>query len=406
MYGPRAAQVSRSLAALADLGWRTTAICLDPRKYGPHWPDGVDPDTLAGVELVRVPSPEEWLVTRAAFRLAPALRELPDTGRVWTGRAARAACRAAATTEYAGLLTFGQPWSDHLAGLRVRRATKLPWVAHFSDPWVDSPYANAPAWRRSIWRRMEEDVIRDATAVVFVTAEAADLVMKKYPDEWRLKVAVVPHGFDAPGAATPLPPRRPGPMRIVYTGRFYSGVRTPIPLLDAMARLDAREPLAGVVELTFVGPHAGPFVSQAEARGLGSMVRFLPRLPAREASAMTQDADVLLVIDAPFSPNPFLPSKLIDYLPCRKPILGLTPPIGASAGLLRRLQCPVVPPDDVEAIASALSDLLRRWRSGALQLSASFVQVASEYDIRCTALRLNDVLVRAFERPSRSSLPL
>src|SRR5262249_52911807 len=144
MYGPRATQVSRSLAALSDFGWRTTAVCLDPRRYAAHWPDGVSAEPLAGVELVRVPSPEEWFVTRALFRLAPVVRDMPDGKWVWIRRAARAACQAAKAASYAGLLTFAQPWSDHLAGLQVHRATSLPWVAHFSDPWVDSPYAGVP----------------------------------------------------------------------------------------------------------------------------------------------------------------------------------------------------------------------------------------------------------------------
>lgn len=404
MYGPRASQVSRSLAALADLGWRTTAVCLDPRRFGPHWPDGTDPEELPGVDLVRVPSPEEWFVARAAFRLMPALRDLPDGQWIWIGRAVRAARRAAKekTGEFAGLLTFGQPWSDHLAGLRVQRATGLPWVAHFSDPWVDSPYSRASAWQTSIWRRMEADVIRNAAAVIFVTAEAAELVMKKYPDEWRRKVAVVPHGFDSRNAPVPIVPRREGPLRILYTGRFYRGVRTPIALLDAVARLNAREPLAGIAELTFVGPHVEPFGPEGTKRGLDSIVRFLGRTPPREAARMAADADVLLVIDAPLQASPFLPSKLVDYLPFRKPILGLTPSNGASASLLRRLQCPAVPPDDVEGIASALSELIRRWRSHTLEPPASSGQVAAEYDIRCTASQLNDVLRRAFNLTSQS----
>ena len=46
---------------------------------------------------------------------------------------------------------------------------------------------------------------------------------------------------------------------------------------------------------------------------------------------------MLLVIDAPADESLFLPSKLIDYLPARKPILGLTPARGASADLIRAL---------------------------------------------------------------------
>src|SRR5712692_7379629 len=95
MYGPRAMQVSRTLGQLAGLGWRPMAVCLAPRPHGPHWSNGRAIDPPPGVELVRVASPEEWMVVRAAWRVAPALRDFPDSTRVWVPRATQAAARAA-----------------------------------------------------------------------------------------------------------------------------------------------------------------------------------------------------------------------------------------------------------------------------------------------------------------------
>jgi glycosyltransferase involved in cell wall biosynthesis len=402
MYGPRAAQVSRTLVRLADMGWRPTTVCLAPARGGPHPLDGTVSESLPGVELVRVPSPEEWLPVRAAWRLAPPLRDFPDTTRVWVGRAVRAAVGAAAAGEYAGLVSFAQPWSDHLVGLRVHRQTGLPWVAHFSDPWADSPYATPR--QRAIWRRMEADVVREAAAVVFVTNETVDLVMAKYPGEWRRKAFVVPHGFLPRGSGSQArrPRTGPRPMRIVHTGRFYTGLRTPVTLLQALARLRAREPLDGVLELSFVGPHTEEFAADARALGVSDLVQFAGRVPAAEAAALAAEADVLLVIDAPSrGPSPFLPSKLIDYLPLRLPIFGVTPEPGATARVLRRLGGSVAPPDDVGAIVDALADLVGRWRRGTLAVGPSFDSVAGEFDISQTTRLLHDVLIHAFDNGRR-----
>ena len=403
MYGPRATQVSRTLGALAALGWASTVVCMAPRRGGPHWRDAEDVEIAPapGVDLIRVPSPEEWFVLRAAWRIAPILRDVPDSKWVWVERAARAARRAATRAEFAGLVTFAQPWSDHLVGLRVSRQTSLPWVAHFSDPWVDSPYGAGPRWQRPLWRRIEEDVIREAKAVVFVAEETADLVMKKYPDQWRRKVSIVPHGFDASALGVKRDAgRRPGPMRIVYLGRFYAGVRTPRVFLQALAALNAREPMGGVIEVSFVGPHVEDFARDAGALGVASLVRFRGRVPPAEAAAIAADADVLLVIDAPSDgPSPFLPSKLVDYLPFRKPLLGATPEPGATAALLRRLGCPVAPPHDAGAIASEVAELVRAWRTGGLGVAPCFAQVAAEFEIGRTTARLDDVLRRAFDVP-------
>jgi hypothetical protein len=402
MHGPRATQVARTLGALSSLGWRSTVVCLGPRRGGPHWRDGLDSAMPDGVDLLRVPSPEEWTILRAAWRVLPAWRDRPDSKWVWIGRAARAAQAAASRTKFDGLVTFAQPWSDHLAGLRLRRATKLPWVAHFSDPWVDSAYLKLSTARRDAAQQMEEAVIREATAVVFVTQETADLVMRKYPGEWRRKAAVVPHGFVPRVAnASGVPAHRTGPLRLVYAGRFYEGIRTPVPLLRALAQMNARQPLAGTLEVIFVGPHVTAFGREASSLGLEAIARFQDRVSNEEAAAIAADADVLLVIDAPTKgPSPFLPSKLVDYLPLRKPMLGLTPIEGASAALLNRLGCATAPPDDVEAIASALSDLLHRSREGTLSVGPHFDRVAGEFDIRRTAAQLHAVLTRAFDHHS------
>jgi hypothetical protein len=394
MYGPRATQVSRTLGQLARLGWDPTVVCKRPDSR-----DSGQSHLPAGVELVRVPSPEDWLIVRAAFRLAPQLRDYPDKSRVWVARATRAAISIAAAGGHVGLITFAQPWSDHLVGLRVSRATRLQWVAHFSDPWTDSPFATPR--QRSIWQRMEADVVREASAIVFVTAETADLVMAKYSSAWRQKVFVVPHGFAGPISPISIVGRGPvncqAPMSLVYTGRFYSGLRTPMPLLRALADLNTTDPIAGKLEVSFIGPFVDEFQPDASALGLGSVVRFLARVSPAEASAAAARADVLLVIDAPSQgPSVFLPSKLVDYLPLRRPILGITPRAGASAELLRRLGCLVAPPEDVRAIGAALDDLLRRKRNGTLGVGESFDRVAAEFAIDRTTNRLDEVLTFAF----------
>ncbi len=402
MYGPRASQVAATLAELAARGWQPSVVCLDPRRGGPHWPDGDAPAPPPGVEIIRVPSIEESLPWRVASSLAPIVRRFPDEKRPWARRAADIVHAAAAATTFEGLITFAQPWSDHLAGLQVRRRDRLPWVAHFSDPWTDSPYVQGSAWLQSVWQRMERDVVGEADAVVFVTREAADLVMRKYPDEWRRKVAVVPHGFD-PRMAPPRPPgeRRAGPMRMVYTGRFYRGVRTPSALFRALGHLNRRETLEGVLELVCVGPHVVEYGGEVASLGLDGLVRLEGRRPKRDADAAAAGADVLLIVDAPSDgPSAFLPSKLVDYLAFRKPMLGLTPPHGAAARLLARLESPAVAPDDEGAIAAAIAALVERWRAGTLRVSPSFDAVAADFDIRRTTAQFDEVLARAFSRAS------
>ena len=180
---------------------------------------------------------------------------------------------------------------------------------------------------------MERDVIRTASALVFVNAQTADRVMQKYPrngDRRRTSCRT---------DSTPRSCRRRRLRRaatrltLVHTGRFYDGIRTPEPLLRALAVLAKRRPLARELRVTFVGPLVPAHRRLADDLALTDVVEFTGRVPFAESAARAAAADVLLVIDAPADDSLFLPSKLIDYLPLGRPILALTPARGASADL-------------------------------------------------------------------------
>jgi glycosyltransferase involved in cell wall biosynthesis len=393
LSGPRAVQVSRLLKHLVPLGWESTVVCFGPRSRRYHQ----DPELAGrlrapGVDLVHVPSLEERFPFRALWRIVPPLKHLPDEKWVWIRPATRAAVSAARVKAFDALVSFAQPWSDHLIGERVQRATGLPWIAHFSDPWTDSPYGPRRAWQRAIWRRMEASVVERASALVFVNRQTASRTMARYPNASARKAHVIPHGFE-PSDPLPRPAADPTrPLRLVYTGRFYDGVRTPVSLLRALAALARQRPVASELHVSFIGPIVAAYPRLAAELGLDGVVDFVARVPAGEASRLAAAADVLLVVDAPAADSLFLPSKLIDYLPLETPILALTPASGATADLVRELGYPAAAPDDEAAIRSAVTALLDARRNGTLGPSPQHRSVASQYDIRRAAGRFAEVL--------------
>ena len=396
LSGPRAVQVSRTLKHLVPLGWESWVISFGPRsdRYNQDRELAWRLQAPVGVTLVPVHSLEERLVCRMAWRVLPPLKLLPDEKWVWIRAASRAALRLAAERRFDVLVSFAQPWSDHLVGLRVQRATGLPWVAHFSDPWTDSPYLRGRGWQRRIWQRMEADVVRYADALVFVNQQTADRVMGKYPDEWRRKAHVVPHGYDCTDLAPPGPRTPSARLSLVYTGRFYESVRTPEPMLRALAALGRRRSLAGELHVSFVGTPVASHRRVATALGLDNIVEFTGRVPFADSSRRAGAADVVVVIDAPAEESLFLPSKLIDYLPSGRPILALTPARGPTADLVRALGYPVVPPDDEAAIARAIEALIVAKQQGRLAAAATHAEVAQRYDIRRTAGAFAEILAR------------
>jgi hypothetical protein len=397
---PRSLQVSRTLKMLGQLGWETTVVTITPEAE----PQGARDERLAGFyagwyrQLTVDPREEVqrspwWL--RAWRKVSP-----PKDVRIdnWVRRTSAVLCAEVKNGQYDVMVSFAQPWIDHLVALKLKRKhPSLPWVVHFSDPWVDSPYTHfASAEEKEHAIRQERTIMEAADAIIFVNRYTADLVMAKYPASWLSKVHVLPHGYD--NDLLPLVAEAPSHrdvMRVVHTGNFY-GHRKPELILKAVAELAESPEIQSFLRVEFVGYVDEQFVLTAREMGLDGIVRFSGKAGYLESLGVAREADLLLLIDAPAEKNVFLPSKIVDYFMLRRPILGITPASGASSEVLRACGCPVVEPDDVAGIASALRTAFERWRAGSEPLGIPAPTGTALFDIGQTTLE--------FERAIRAAM--
>jgi hypothetical protein len=287
------------------------------------------------------------------------------------------------------------PFSDHLVGLKIHQQYKLPWIAHFADAWIDNPFLKFTGQEYKYWSEIEKDVISEADALVFVSRQLANLVMRKYPAEWGKKVRVISNAFDLDILETFSTNNRiHNRLRLIYTGSFY-GIRTPLPLYNGLQTLNKEQPIKNQVQVILIGNIPKKYLKTAEQMGLDEIVEFPGDFSYLDSQKMAAKADVLLVIDANTSPELciFLPSKLIDYLMFRKPILGITPYENPSAKLLRQLDCPVVAPEDIKGVAMAISDLLKRRKCETLRISPDHENTISQFNINQTVGDFHNVLI-------------
>lgn len=406
---PRSIQVSRTMSALSARGWDAHVLVAPYDANNPSIPRD---EALAAlyaatckrtvVEFREERQPSSWFRQQLRRWRPPA--NLDDAN--WIERCAREALRLLGRRD-AVFVSFAQPWVDHLIGLEVKRLRpSARWVAHFSDPWTDSPYYDrsdpALTERMTQWREQERAVIEQADAVVFVTSETADLVMAKYPPAWRDKVHVVPHGFDRamlgtlpPPAADTQGPR--GSLRMVYAGNIYEGRREPLPLFDVLADLEREGLLGGRLQLDIYGNSPVATARYASERGLDEIVHFHHPVGYLESLSLIMAADLLLMLDATADVNVFLPSKIVDYLMAGKPILGLTPPVGASASVLRQTGHLVVDLQDQKAIRGAVLRLIDCHERGLPSIAINQEAVMA-FDIGRTTERFEKALLAALSR--------
>jgi hypothetical protein len=319
-----------------------------------------------------------------AQRFVPFYARIPDEFRTWIPRAVAAARTKIKTSGFGpdALVTFGEPMSDHLVGLHLKSELNVPWIAHFSDPWVDNAFRRHNPLANLVNTRLERSVIAAADRILFTSDETLELLMAKYPAQWRGKASVLPHSFDPT-----LYPKRTQERDVAvlrYLGNFY-GHRTPVPLFRALNAMLTTDPksLNGVrIELIGQTPRRMRVHSLLRALPHGLVV-FRDTVPYSESLSLMSSADMLLVIDGADTQSVFLPSKLVEYVGSGAPIFGIVPP-GTSAKLLDRLGAPIADPRKPDKVAHALRGALHDMherRANIANAAGSNREVAQEYHI-------------------------
>jgi len=329
-------------------------------------------DTIAG-DGSRGPETLDVFQKRPLVRFDPrrliARLSVPDPLLFWARKTAKTVLSRGLVGKADVLVTFGQPMSSHLAGLSIQRATGAPWIAHFSDPWVDNPFRRRVPLTGLVNRHMERKVIAQADRVVFTSGETVDLVMKKYPESWRQKAVVIPHAFDPE-----LYGSDPGPNKeriIRYLGDFY-GNRTPEILVKALVEIHRTRPdVLRNIRFELIGNMPADMARAVDDSSLPAGLLVIRSSTDYQTSLrLMREAALLLVIDAAFEKSVFLPSKLIDYIGSGRPVFAITPP-GTARALVEKLSGFIADPSNVEQVAQQLIKAIGSLRNGHEKIQAS-----------------------------------
>jgi glycosyltransferase involved in cell wall biosynthesis len=243
----------------------------------------------------------------------------------------------------------------------------------------------------AINRRLERRVIAGADLLTLTSDEARAYVPGADTDAVERKTAILPHAYDASLYRNPEGSRGKA-LRLLYVGNFYEP-RSPEPLFEALARLlEERPETASEIAVELVGRIAPGMLDTPLARRLTEkrVVRSLPPVDYLASLCEMRDADVLVVVDAPSERSPFLPSKLVDYIGARRPVVALSPP-GPAAHLTERFGGWAANPSSPAEAAGALTNAID-WARANRGRDFGDDSVYREFDNRVVGARLGDLL--------------
>lgn len=248
---------------------------------------------------------------------------------------------------YKYLFTSIVPGISHICGKIIKeKHPEVIWYASFSDPFKGSPYKNTDLSNKSIFYKIafnvgsycfynnkyEEAAVINADKLVFICDEQRDFTLSQYPnsEELKKKSIIMPLTYvpewkmykniiDTPKVANKV-------KQAVHLGRLY-GLRRIDSFLEALKELNEEiENLESMIVFHQYSEIQADDVKKINDYKLSKLFILHDKVSYQESIEVMKNADILVLFDTLMPEakvQPYLPSKIVEYLLLKKPILGI-----------------------------------------------------------------------------------
>ena len=366
---------------LPEFGWQPIVITIRPEDATyPVVDHSFEKEVSKDIRIIKTPGKDVFRIYKKIFRpknipnagfanedtnilkqkIARFIRGnffIPDPRKSWNRYAYRSAARI--LTEEKNIkciITSSPPHSTQLIGLKLSKKFAIPWLADLRDPWTDiyyyrQLYPTFPADSLNQW--YEKRIFRNAHQVLTVGPSLKDLFLQKHRIGEN-KIQVLYNGFDEDDFKE-LPQTKEDEFTITYVGTL-SDLYPIETLIDSVQEKLKDHP---GIRLRFVGSVS---VNQRKVldRLPGKNVEFINQVDHPLAiEYMVRSNVLLLVIPEHTSGKGIVTGKIFEYLASGTPILGIGPPDGDSARIIREAEKGfLLNYNDKAGLSSALSTFI------------------------------------------------
>ena len=261
------------------------------------------------------------------------------------------------------IISTGPPHSMHLIAMKLKKATGLPWIADFRDPWTKIDYygdLHLSRWADRKQHKLERDVLTKADKVVTVAPDGA----RRLGRLGNRNVRTIYNGFDRDDDAQ-TPVSLPEKFTITYLG-VLSKIQNPMKLWQVLGELvKENEDFNKNLKINLIGQIDNSVVRAIDENSLTQHVTYTPYIPHDQVSAVHRSSTLLLLLLMPDNEpraKGLLTGKLFEYLASGRPILCIGPEDGDAARILRETHSGMtVSFEDKEKMKAAFNELYQSY---------------------------------------------
>ena len=238
------------------------------------------------------------------------------------------------------IITTGPPHSMHLIGLKLSKATGIPWYADFRDPWTKMFYFKHLGLTKKAEKKHREEeqaVLDGATKVIAVSP----MVQEEFKAMTKTPVVLITNGFDEDDFKQQY--EFDENFNITHTGLFAADGNPEVLWKVLGEKCEADEQFRKALRIRLVGKTDQEIRDSINVAGLMPNLKDFGYQEHEIAVREQRNASILLL---PLRKEPeykaVLPGKLFEYLASRRPVLGIGQTDGAMAKVIRDTTAGVV----------------------------------------------------------------
>ena len=320
---------------------------------------------------------------------------IPDPKCFWIKPSVKNLIKYHKEQPFDAIISTGPPHSMHLIARGLHRATKLPWIADFRDPWTNIDFyqeLNLSWISDKIHRSLEQKVISEADCIVSVTPTWCAELAEKKPK----RIELVHNGYDEADVIE-------GNLNLnkefslVHIGSI-NAARNPKVIWKALNELlKQNKELSKCLKIKLVGSVEEIVLSDINEYNLNDYLELTGYLSHKDAIGFQQQAQVLmLLINNTPNSNGILTGKFYEYMASKRPTLAIGPTKSDIAKLLEETGAgKIVDFEDVATAKSVILEFFELYQKGKLEsLAKDYQKYSRRSQCKIMASVLNDIAAK------------